>query len=107
MRKNYEDRLYNLEGAKGELESRLSHALYDLELKDNEIQRVDNQFKIVSSDFNELRGENLQNLNTLNELRLMLQKASTELENRKIEFEDAMRRASKDNEAYQETIRLQ
>lgn len=55
MRKNYEDKLYNLEGAKGELESRLSHALYDLELKDNEVIRMDNQLKTLSADFNELR----------------------------------------------------
>jgi hypothetical protein len=37
----------------------------------------------------------------------MYQKASNELENRKAEFEDAMRRATKDNDAYQETIKLQ
>lgn len=51
MRKNYEDKLYSVEGTKGELESRLSHALYDLEIKDNEIARIDGQLKIVSSDF--------------------------------------------------------
>ena len=33
MRKSYEDRLYSLEGAKSELESRLNHLLYDVELK--------------------------------------------------------------------------
>lgn len=107
MRKSYEDRLYSLEGGKSELESRLSHLLYDVELKDNEIARLEAQLKNLAGDFNELRNDNIQNLNSLNELKLHCQKTTNELENRKAEFEDAMRRATKDNEAYQETIKLQ
>jgi hypothetical protein len=30
LRKSYDDKLYTLEGAKSELESRLNHVLYDL-----------------------------------------------------------------------------
>ena len=55
MRKGYEDKLYVLEGSKSELESKLSHALYDIELKDNEIVRLENQIKALNSDFGELR----------------------------------------------------
>jgi len=72
-----------------------------VELKENEVARLDAQLKGLSGDFNDLRNENIQNLNSLNELKLHCQRLTNELENRKAEFEDAMRRATKDNEAYQ------
>ena len=83
MRKSYEDRLYSLEGGKSELESRLNHLLYDVELKENEIARLEAQLKNLAGDFNDLRNENIQNVNSLNEIRLHCQKTTNELENRK------------------------
>lgn len=84
MRKSYEDRLYVLESNKSDLESRLNHLVYDLELKENEIARLDAQLKNISGDFNELRNENIKVLNSLNELKLVHQKTINELDSRSI-----------------------